>query len=1015
MPNKIFATISITIFLLSNIIVKTAQDPIPLYQSSQNIKTLVAHQNAENFDAWKNFTNKYGNWNATIDQATGTPAIAFGKPIKIVDAANLNENLILAATKMFLNENKNIFKVNTNELKLKRIEQVQNKWYVTFGQVYENYDVMFSEVQFTINQKGEVFAFKITFYNNIELPTTPQISINDLLTAVNNSFNENPSFDKKETNTFQSGVENIQYIIPIYKNNSVSYHLASQINTNNNQGRRLYESYVDVYSGEILWQKSCLLDYEAKIKMKVKTFDKYNFEPEKEFPVSHGKILVNGKSKTLDENGEIVLTEPADEIAFYFESDLTKIKYSEGGNVNFDDPETVTFSISEGENELLLDESNSNQYERFAIHHINIAKQKILEVDPSLKCMDKKLPITFYKYYIVYGPNAHYSPGEEEFGFTYYLQDTILMATCPAVMYHEYGHAINDLFYKERGTVFTNRACHEALADANANMILDDSIGTQKIFANDPDNYIRNSDNNNIYPDSNMGGGVLTSHFDGLILAGAFWDLRKLTSVETAYRLSHFARYELPDDIDNGTAFHEWFMAVLIADDDDGDLTNGTPNFDAIVTAFNNHNIGLNIFVSRNLEFIPPKDIYENPQIPQKFEVTINNVSSFILPVKLPDSMIIVYSTDCFKTSDTTTLYKNDNKYEGEVHGFDKPQMVRYYLEYVDANSNHTSKIEQSNNRIFDFVYHTGYYTIWKEDFENNPQYSIETKFYANGDQGEGWEISSLHINKRPNFQITEGGNKCLVTGSGIPTSAKLFPSGSLNNGNSTAISPEYTIPKVNGKLYIGCWIYENANFGFFANPLPLADTTNGFHFLYKTNKMNNWEALHISVIDYYNGIPTEGEGYYRFMQNNWKKCLFKLPDAVLDANQITFKFYAGSRQKYSNSTTSFSVNVLVDDIELLTDAEYNSVEEPSTITNLQISPNPTNNTSTLTLGLETAGCLIIALNNILGQELFELYNAFTDATTFTKTFSIAELPIGVYYLKITHNGNVKVEKVIRK
>ena len=89
-------------------------------------------------------------------------------------------------------------------------------------------------------------------------------------------------------------------------------------------------------------------------------------------------------------------------------------------------------------------------------------------------------------------------------------------------------------------------------------------------------------------------------------------------------------------------------------------------------------------------------------------------------------------------------------------------------------------------------------------------------------------------------------------------------------------------------------------------------------------------------------------------------------------------------------------------------------IEEPSIITKLQVAPNLTSATSTLTLDLETQGSLIITLNDLLGQELSELHNAFTDAGTFTKTFSIADLPIGIYYLKIFHNGNLKVEKVIK-
>ena len=78
------------------------------------------------------------------------------------------------------------------------------------------------------------------------------------------------------------------------------------------------------------------------------------------------------------------------------------------------------------------------------------------------------------------------------------------------------------------------------------------------------------------------------------------------------------------------------------------------------------------------------------------------------------------------------------------------------------------------------------------------------------------------------------------------------------------------------------------------------------------------------------------------------------------------------------------------------------------------VSPNPTTNGTTLTLEVLTAGSLNIKLVNVEGQELMELHNAHTEAGEFTRNFTMSNLPQGVYYLRISHNGNVKMEKVIR-
>jgi len=81
---------------------------------------------------------------------------------------------------------------------------------------------------------------------------------------------------------------------------------------------------------------------------------------------------------------------------------------------------------------------------------------------------------------------------------------------------------------------------------------------------------------------------------------------------------------------------------------------------------------------------------------------------------------------------------------------------------------------------------------------------------------------------------------------------------------------------------------------------------------------------------------------------------------------------------------------------------------------NCIINPNPANETASLTLHFNDAGFLSVTLNNILGQEVMELHNAFLDTKIFVKTFSLSDLAKGMYYLKIIHNGNVRVEKIIK-
>lgn len=104
--------------------------------------------------------------------------------------------------------------------------------------------------------------------------------------------------------------------------------------------------------------------------------------------------------------------------------------------------------------------------------------------------------------------------------------------------------------------------------------------------------------------------------------------------------------------------------------------------------------------------------------------------------------------------------------------------------------------------------------------------------------------------------------------------------------------------------------------------------------------------------------------------------------------------------------------NALYPDLTQLYETEIVQGIKEGTISNLNISPNPTNNTTTLTLNLEKSGSLKIVLVDILGKDIMELHNSFETAGPFTKTFSVETLSKGIYYLKIENDKSIKTEKL---
>ena len=78
--------------------------------------------------------------------------------------------------------------------------------------------------------------------------------------------------------------------------------------------------------------------------------------------------------------------------------------------------------------------------------------------------------------------------------------------------------------------------------------------------------------------------------------------------------LVHTAKHGIPDDPNPGEAFSEFFIEVLVADDDNGNLSDLTPHFYPIVFAFNNHGIGTGYMIQ--IVHTPSEDQLTNGPYP---------------------------------------------------------------------------------------------------------------------------------------------------------------------------------------------------------------------------------------------------------------------------------------------------------------------------------------------------------------------------------------------------------------
>ena len=103
--------------------------------------------------------------------------------------------------------------------------------------------------------------------------------------------------------------------------------------------------------------------------------------------------------------------------------------------------------------------------------------------------------------------------------------------------------------------------------------------------------WLRDVDNNQSYPDDYVNSADYV-HYNGLIFGGAMWDLMKIVEAKTDETTAVAVTSNvLAGLLKGGPTIETSFDEALVADDDDADLSNGTPNECDIIEAFGRHGL----------------------------------------------------------------------------------------------------------------------------------------------------------------------------------------------------------------------------------------------------------------------------------------------------------------------------------------------------------------------------------------------------------------------------------------
>jgi len=877
------------------------------------------------------------------------------------------------------------FGIESNKLKLRKKVEINGLLSVSFIQLYKEYEVLLSEIELRIRPDAKVMAFGIKYYDNIDINTNVLTNSQSIKDAAIEGLN----FENKKPQIQASGK---RYILPIRSQGNLSYSFVEKVDINIDDNQK-FASYVDLNSGELIWRRNLLINVETPVKIKGIIKKESHFSPDTEENFDNFFFTINGYRYETDESATkiIDIAKPSITTA-KMEGRWAKVIYNDINNASFTD------TIQPGEPfNILWDNSNSHKFERTLYYHANRAYEFFKMMDSTSKAMDFQLKVTIYN---SGQPNAASDLENGNISFIGSSNPGAYFPETPSVLYHEYGHSINTRLYRELGIQegMINQGCHEALADLNAALITDQPKIGYKAFP-DTNKYIRNLINNHTYPQHVTG----ESHNDGLILAGAYWDLRLLTNLDYARWIVYNTRkLGTPDDEDIGTAFSEWFVETLITDDlwvgGDMDLSNGTPHAQEILQAFNNHKIGTDLALKLSFRHTPLTD---TPDTVDSYLATFELKNPIPFAENQPENVQLIYSTNDFydiEKIDATEI--KDGQYTAIIPAQPRGTIVQYYIQAIDKSNG--EKIVFSNSKI-DFVPYSflvGYKTTIELNLEDSSGWEMNissdnatTGLWEIADpQGVSFYGSGSLVVFQPENDHSEIGTKCLVTGASRGTGQSGFIQ-YMPNGTTTAISPTFDISQTLNP------ILRFYNF-FFNYPL--------YQF---GNRPSQWKT-YFSSDNGVNWVLVENTNEGNF---EWTENTYLIEKYVSKSNQfkIKFEFIANN----VNGTPTALSEGLVDDILILSanDAKVTGTDNYNFANNeLIVYPNPTNDIIYIKNNckyqinkvslLSLKGELIISKNYDIPNS-----NIILNLTELSEN----QLSKGAYLLQIVTNHGINYKKII--
>jgi hypothetical protein len=630
------------------------------------------------------------------------------------------------------------------------------------------------------------------------------------------------------------------------------------------------------------------------------------------------------------------------------------------------------------DSEVIWNDLNSIAAERDVFYHVNVAHDWLKRIDRDFTGVDYAMPVRINL--------GGVCDAAWDGRMLYFFSDGI---QCPAlasmsdIIYHEYGHAWTDRLYIQLGQSWgmRNDVLHESYADLLSCLVRDDPVVGKDVDG--PGTILRRIDTARSWP-ADRG----SPRENSLVLSNAFWALRQALGLETASRLAHFALYGKPDAfLNHAEAMAELFVELLVADDDNGNLADGTPHDDTIHSVFNARGLGSGLFL--NVQQSEPLDL------PSGGPSSISAMITTSSPVGAVAGADLFWSLDGGLYESTPMTTSGGGAYFAMLPA-PRGHIVRYYVRARDsmggARTDPPIEVGQSN------VVLAGEATVLQREGAELPTgWTVgEVSDHASGGiwtwgDPNGTTVG-VAMQVQPEADHGWDGIMCFFTGQAMVGS--MVDANDVDRGVTTLRSPVLDASAAGDRAVIEYWRWF----------------TNDFQTLAVDDRWRTW----ISNDDGATWVPVEEAA---FSQNSWRRVAFFVRDYVTPNDRILLRFQA------EDVGVASLVEAAVDDIHVYRLEPPVAPPEPpappqENAFSMVPSPNPFTNWTRLRLMLPRDGQVEVTLLDLQGRLVRTLWRGHLPVGPHAQDWNGLDdagrpVPNGLYLARLSLEGETLVRRVV--